>query len=885
MFRKDHIPKQGFIYGDLVLVWGRPIDDFTLFLGKVKRVSGFFVNSLASLFVLTGMAAFGLRVAERPFMEVFSSVFWMAGDVRMLAFWFGVINLSFLYYRAVLAAQERETVRQRVYGEAAGDDVREASFEELAGPRDRRIDIAKAFSVKASKAVDEAYALARRSGHVEASPAHLFAALLSDKDVAIAFGRLGLPFATYRDELGRLLDQSAPGDMTVLSDATHGVLARAYAEARKQRLGKVGPLELLLAAVSRDTDLQEMLYAHEVDARKVENVVRWIRVQERMRAQMRRFSRAASLRPKNTMNRAMTAVATPFLDRLGEDLTRAAAMSALPPITGREREFDAVFRAIEGGHRSVVLVGKRGVGKEAVIEGIAQRMVEEQVPAALSDARLVTIDVARLVAGVTAAEAQERLLTVFYEVARARNVVLVVQNIGGMIGVADGEGIDLSQTFAAELQRGYVFAITTATPDEYAERIERSALGGALVKVDIPEPETDDAIQILQVKAGNIEYRNGVFFSYDAIEAAVTLSARYLHDRQLPEKAIEVASEAASAARSARGKDAVVSREDVAAIVSEKASIPLTKLTDQDSEKLLNLEEVMHARVIGQDQAVTAIASAMRRAGASLRTGTRPIANFLFVGPTGVGKTELAKTLAEAYFSGEDAMIRLDMSEYQDPSAINKLIGGSNDRSGGLLTEAVRRKPFALLLLDEIEKAHPDVLTAFLQVMDDGRLTDNAGRTVDFTNIILIATSNVGSAEIQEAVREGVSPEVLKERLVNGGLKERFRPEFLNRFDDIVMFTPLTREETEKITRLMLAHVVASLEEKGIGFLVTDAAVAELADAGFDPAFGARPLRRVIQDRVENKVADIILKGEAGRRDTIIYDVQGAVTVEKAEKL
>jgi len=267
-----------------------------------------------------------------------------------------------------------------------------------------------------------------------------------------------------------------------------------------------------------------------------------------------------------------------------------------------------------------------------------------------------------------------------------------------------------------------------------------------------------------------------------------------------------------------------------------------------------------------------------------MRSGDRPIANFLFLGPTGVGKTELAKSLADAYFGAEDAMIRLDMSEYQDPAAIYKLIGESGGEGGGILTEAVRRKPFALLLLDEIEKADKDVLTAFLQVMDEGRLTDNEGRTVDFTNAIVIATSNAGAQSIQDGIRDGLTPDEIRERLLNEQLKEHFRPEFLNRFDEVLVFTPLTEEELMRITRLMLKKVEERLDEKGIRFVATDAAVTELAHAGYDPAYGARPLRRVLQDRVDNALADILLRGEAGRRDTIVYDVGGKVHVEKTER-
>ncbi|HSD12937.1 MAG TPA: ATP-dependent Clp protease ATP-binding subunit, partial [Patescibacteria group bacterium] len=416
--------------------------------------------------------------------------------------------------------------------------------------------------------------------------------------------------------------------------------------------------------------------------------------------------------------------------------------------------------------------------------------------------------------------------------------------------------------------------------------LEGTPLGQALTKVEVPEMDVNEAIQVLEAKSGGIEYKNEVFFSYAAVEAAVTLSDRYLHEQTLPEKAIQIAMETATAVRNAKGKNAIVTKDDVAAVVAEKTHMPLKQMTQEESEKLLNLEERMHARMIGQEEAVKSVASAMRRARAELKDQSRPIANFLFLGPTGVGKTELAKTLAEEYFGNEEAMIRLDMSEYQDKASIYKLIGEpAGAQAGGLLTEAIRQRPFSLLLLDELEKAHPDLLTVFLQVMDDGRLTDNVGRTVDFTNVILIATSNAGAPFVQEALRQKMPIEQIRERLMTQELKGIFRPEFLNRFDGMIVFRPLSQEEIVQIAKLMLKKVSKRLEDKGIVFEATDEAVRELAAAGFDPLFGARPLRRVIQDRVDNAIADALLRGQLSRRDKLIYEKGGTLRVEKAQRL
>jgi ATP-dependent Clp protease ATP-binding subunit ClpC len=511
-------------------------------------------------------------------------------------------------------------------------------------------------------------------------------------------------------------------------------------------------------------------------------------------------------------------------------------------------------------------------------------MAAEDVPRILQDKRVVVLSIPKLIAGATAADAAERLEQVFYEVAVSGNIILAVPHIEGLIGISAGSagGIDLAEIFETNVSKQRLLCVATTTPDAYRQQVERSAVGRAFEKLDFPEVDADGAVQISEAKAGAIEAQNDVWFSYDAIDKAVTLSTRYLHDRYLPEKAIEILEEAAYAAARNKGRGATVEGEDVAALISEKAKVPVTAVTEAETQKLLDLEERMHGRVVGQDEAVSAVARAIRRARTEVRSQKRPIANFLFLGPTGVGKTELAKTIAFTYFGREDTMIRLDMSEYQDKTSIHRLIGLPGGEAGGVLTEAVRGRPFALLLLDEIEKAHPDILNVFLQVMDDGRLTDNVGRTADFTNVILIATSNAGSQFIQDSIRQGRPLEEIKAELLERELKGVFRPEFLNRFDGVIVFRPLTAEDVAKIARLMLIGVAQQLEEgKQIQLQATDEALAEFAAAGFDPAFGARPLRRVIQERVQDLLAQALLEGKIGRRDTVILDRGGAYRVVK----
>jgi len=354
-----------------------------------------------------------------------------------------------------------------------------------------------------------------------------------------------------------------------------------------------------------------------------------------------------------------------------------------------------------------------------------------------------------------------------------------------------------------------------------------------------------------------------------------------LHDQNLPESALAIMTETASFVHNTKGVNTLVEGEDVASIVSQKTGIPTTSITDDESTKLMKLEEDMHKQVIGQDEAVSLVANALRRARAEVRSQKRPIANFLFLGPTGVGKTELAKTIARTYFGGEERMIRIDMSEYQDKSGIYRLIGQPGQQGTGILTEAVRQNPFSLLLLDEMEKADPDVLNLFLQVFDDGRLTDSVGRVIDFTNTIIIATSNAGTAFVQQQIAAGIPLEDIRQTLIHGELKQYYRPEFLNRFDGIVLFRSLSRDETKQIASLMLGRVKKDIEAKGMSFVVEEAALEALVEVGYDPEFGARPMRRAIQDKVENQLAELILSKKLNRRDRLVLGEGAIIRVER----
>jgi ATP-dependent Clp protease ATP-binding subunit ClpC len=443
---------------------------------------------------------------------------------------------------------------------------------------------------------------------------------------------------------------------------------------------------------------------------------------------------------------------------------------------------------------------------------------------------------------------------------------------------------ELSTVLVDFLSRGSTFAIAATTPQGYTAAIERSILGRVFEKVRVDEPGVDEAIHVLESKILGIEFEHPVSFTYMAIEAIVQLSDRFMHESYLPKKAIEVAKEVAVMVFKERGTDALITKEDVGRLISEKTGVPSSHVGEEEKDTLLHLEERMHGRVVGQEEAVTAVAAALRRARTQLRSENRPIAAFLFLGPTGVGKTELAKTVAESYFGSENSMIRLDMSEYQQPESLSRLIGRPGTSEGGLLSEAVRQQPFALVLLDEFEKANPGILNVFLQVFDDGRLTDSAGRTIDFTNTILIATSNAGTQYIQDAVKQNVPDDQIKTHVLEEELKGVYRPELLNRFDGIIVFKPLTQDELMEITKRMIARVVERLETKGIHFRASDDVIEDLAHKGYNPIFGARPLRRLVQEEVDNAIANALLKDDVKRRDTIVLEL-GGIRIEKAVSL
>jgi ATP-dependent Clp protease ATP-binding subunit ClpC len=821
--------------------------------------------------------------------------FFPAFTPRMIVFFcLGAVGFLYLWYRIIRGKEFAGIVEKFQYDYEANkrpkdEGVAVNSWQQAVRiSRRKRFNIARAFTTEALTSLGDAYHLADSKGHKSVLPEHLFYALLSSNRIGNIFIRLGIPASVIKEQLdpffrGQAEPGASPSLAPSISNEFRQIIFQSYEDAYDSHQEYVSVTELLEAAVANSDKIQEILFDLGVKSQKLVNVIEWARIKEKLYRQYLQLRRASARHSKHGMDKAMTALATPYLNQFSDDLTLQAHFGYLDACVARSKEIEEIYRVVEGGQHNVILVGEHGVGKKSIVEGVAQSMVSDDVPARLKDKRLVRLSVSALLAGTTPAGAVDRLRNIMSEIARARNIILFIHNIHELAGVSAGGAagsLDVADTLAEFLGGGKFLTFATTTNEDYARQIANSTLGNVFTKVDVAEMNEDQAIQVLEAKVGETEYKQQVFFAYDGIEKAVKLAAKFIRETSLPGNALEIMNEAGSYAKSAKGVNSLVTAEEVAAVVAQKTKIPMTTVSSDESTKLMQLEEEMHKRVIGQEEAVDLVANALRRARAEIRSANRPIANFLFMGPTGVGKTELAKTIAEVYFGGEERMIRLDMSEYQDKSGIYRLIGSPAEKGTGLLTEAVRRSPFALLLLDEIEKADPDILNLFLQVMDDGRLTDSVGRVVDFTNVIIIATTNAGTSQVQEMMRAGLSSDVIKDRLLHGDLKQYFRPEFLNRFDGIVLFKALEREDIKKIAGLMIKRIIKDMEAKGVTLKVEDAALDFLADVGFDPEFGARPMRRALQERVENKLAELYLSGGLKRRDTVIVGEGGNIRVE-----
>lgn len=881
--------REGYWFLGYLLHWDKPLKKSLIFLSRTKKLIESILRFITWLIIFAGWLSFAFWIytkradlLDEPIRLLF---FWGEHDPLILFFLISLWFDLFLVYKQGELKMGLKKIKYKVF-------LKKNSKKKGSGQRTKKYEVSGAYSDQAARIVDDAFLLANKLRQSELRVIHLFRALLRDKKIQNLFIRLDVDAKKLVKMVDNHLVQDDDRDYRYrsrLSSSTKEVLISAFVDAFNHQQDSVDVLNIISFCYEQDEMLAEILYDLEIDKAKITNTVEWFRVNKLLLDNYKNNQKMALLKPGSGMNRAYTAIATPTLDRISHDLTLKAKYGQLDICVGRKKEINTVFESFIGGHNGVLLVGQTGVGKSTIIGGIAQLMVREDVPKFLKDKRLVELDVSRLVSGANASQAEERLLTCLNELGRSGNIILYIDNIENLIGISAGtqESLDLSEVLAEAISRNHLFCLASATTENYSKYIENRAIGSVMTTVAVNEPEKNEAIQILESKVGFIESKYDVYMVYGALEQAVNMSSRYLHDKFLPLKAINLLESAAMVTHKVAQDNpnkVICSKEQVATAISELTGIPVNKVSAGEKEKLLNLEAEIHQRMVDQEEAVKAVSSSLRRARAQLKDTKRPIASFLFLGPTGVGKTELAKSVAQIYFSDEKYLIRVDMSEYQHPDSVHKMIGGP-DGSLGYLTEAVRKQPFSLILLDEIEKAHPDILNLFLQLLDDGRLTDGQGRTISFTESIIIATSNIGAVYIQEQIKAKTSLAIIKQGLIDEHMNKYMRPELINRFDGIIVFKPLSEQDTVEIARLLLNNIAKSLGKKGIKLRAEEEGLKILAQEGYDPKFGARPLRRLLQDRVENIVANKILANELKRRDTIVINKKAEVVVEKGAKL
>ena len=728
--------------------------------------------------------------------------------------------------------------------------------------------------------LQEAERQARHFGQAYATPEHLLLALVQRSGIQTLLTALNLKPTDVAGYLeANVTHENSTSDTVQHTSQLIAVIERADVLAAQLHQKPTQPEHLLLSLMDDEGPAGQILHRYGLSTQEVRQAVQ---------RQVRRNRKNKENRPK-----------TPTLDLYSRDITALAENGELDPVIGREAEVETTIEILARRTKNnPVLLGEPGVGKTAIVEGLAQRIIRHEVPSILDGTRVVALDLGSMVAGSKfRGEFEERLQKVLKEVAENRDeLVVFVDELHTLVGAGAAEGsLDAANTLKPALARGDLHLIGATTLHEYQKYIEKdAALERRFQAVIVPEPSVAQAIQILYGLRNRYEEHHQVKISDQAIKAAVELSERYITHRFLPDKAIDLIDQAAARVRISAEKqsieDPTVSVADIAQVIAKLTGVPVTELTAAERAKLAHLETELHKLIIGQDAAISAVAHAVRRARVGLADRQKPTATFLFLGPTGVGKTELAKALATTVFGSETAMTRIDMSEYHEAHAVARLIGSPpgyvGHEEGGQLTEAVRRRPYQVILLDEIEKAHPDVYNVLLQLLDDGRLTDGKGRVTDFTNTIIIATSNLGAPSSLQQASIGfqtggvISMHDAEERL--RAVKQHFRPEFVNRLDEIISFETLNEEQIERIVRLQLVAVQERAAEQNIQLAVSELAVKELARIGYSPEFGARELRRVITQQVENPLAALLLAQNTMENFEFELDLQeGALQLSK----
>jgi len=913
------------ILGERIYYWRENISGFSPILRKVS----FLVPKLAQAalcliiigFILVGLKfVFDKRSSYQPLisisgsivkeesgavssetMETFSinssinaAILITKQNSKTLMFWLGMLGLMYLYYiiRRRDASEKEinpgdEKFRIFFGGAAPPSNKNKTRRWELKDIQEDPVNISGYFSSSARQTILMALDIAhcrRQAPH----PLHLMEVLLDNPKTKTIFKRLEIKTDSLIKEVENKINELPKNNYyrqdgilaaTVPSPDLVKLALAAFGESLAMGFKKIRSESLFLALV-KDGATKKMFKDREIEIDDARNTVLWITSWSGVKIKLKKPRKIE----RRVMNTAWTARVTPELDQYSYDMTDLARAGMTGYVADRKDEVSTLMRILERtSQNNALLIGEVGSGRTTIIKELANRMIKDNVLPSLKDKRLVVLDIGSLVAGARAGgDLEKRILNALEDMSKSGNIILCIPNIHNIAAAGSGEGFDASKVFSPILARGIFQIIGTTDYANYHRYIEpRADFSNNFDLIKVKELDEQKTMEVMAVQAKLVEAREEIVITFGALKKAVELSKRYITDRLLPGKAIDLLSETAVLARS-RGAGAVLRDDDVMRVITEKTGIPLTNVSAGEAEKLLNLEKQLHRRVVGQQEAVKAVAAAIRRVRVGLKKENRPIGTFLFLGPTGVGKTELAKTLAEAYYGDERAMTRLDMSEYQTAASAEKLIGSSSEGgeagAGGQLTEAVKRKPYSLVLLDELEKANKNVLNLFLQVFDDGRLTDSLGRTVDFTNTIIIATSNAGSKVVSKIC---IGEESSSERMIQmlePYLLNYFTPEFLNRFTAKVVFKSLSKKDIIAITKLQLSNLGQRLENaQGIILSVSDEAVDKIARLGYSSQYGARFLQRTIQEKIENIIATKFLKGEIKRGEKFTVEAEDIV--------
>lgn len=817
------------------------------------------------LWVILGLGLIALGVNIWGSFQFHNWFFVLAISPSALIFWVSCYTTAYLW-----AKQKQKTLNRQILNAFYLKEGL-ASLQKSKKP----VDVYELFDEETKRIWDNTlnYAQkyrAKNLGQPGASATDLLLSLLDNSSVEMVFLRLGVNIADIRTILKNYVLLSPTPNQEELAE----VPFLALIETLKLHNNIIDPLMLLcglMANLKEEHIIKAIFFNIDLDLEKLETLAAWIFHLKLLRDDFKLFKKLSKFKPSGEINKGLTSFPTFFLDRFGQDLTLMAKYGRLPLALGRNADLQEIFGLLADERKNLIIKGEAGSGRTTLINELAYKMAIEQVPTALQDKRLVRLEIASILGN--SQKSEYIFVNILKEALSAGNIILVIEDLHELYKTYGKEGLSLLEILLNFLQSHVLITIGTTTVENYTEFLKPvNNFEAVFSSYELRRLERNEVLLACCIRASVLEAQNHCLFRYQAIEKAVDLTDLYIKGLGQPQKAIGILVEAALRAKNQTKK--IISENQIQQIISEKTHIPTQTLGEEETEKLLHLEELLNKYIVGQNQAVVAVAEGLRRARSGIASKNRPLASFLFLGPTGVGKTEVAKTLASVYFGDSKYLLRIDMSEYQGIGGINKFLGAPEDKTDSEIIKHIKNYPFCLLLLDEFEKAGPEILNLFLQIFEDGRLTTGKGEIVDITHALIIATSNAGSREIQEGIRKNLTTDQIKTKLFSQTLTQIFPPELLNRFDGIVVFSPLNQYEIERISLLQLEYLKKELLNKGIKAEFSNSVITDIAQKAFNPELGARPIRRYIQDHLESFVAKLILSKKISRGSLIKIDLE-----------